>query len=82
MGGSTTVSFFCVEKKSQMRLAFLDRAVRTCFSARTAANANIRIDFILVTFADSASWANRCASTTCYTSVINYVCHSCENFIS
>lgn len=22
--GSTTVSFFCVEKKSQMRLAFLD----------------------------------------------------------
>lgn len=24
MGGSTTVSFFCVEKKSQMRLAFLD----------------------------------------------------------
>lgn len=24
LGGSTTVSFFCVEKKSQMRLAFLD----------------------------------------------------------
>jgi hypothetical protein len=52
-----------------------DCTCRANFSARATADALVRIDRILVAFADSLNRAVRLASSTCYTIITNYVCH-------
>ena len=56
-------------------LAFGDSLVGASLGARAAADAHIGIDAVDVTFADCACRANRLASATSHTVVINYVCH-------
>ena len=57
------------------QLFLMDCIIWANLGARAAADASIGVNRIDVTLADSARWANTFTSSTCYTIVINNVCH-------